>query len=153
MRTHHRLRRGAAIAAALALAAATLTPSAALAAPDAGPAVKVNQVAYVPGLPKQATVVNGSGSPAAWALRNASGATVASGQTTVRGADSLSGDNVHVVDFSSFDTPGAGYVLSVAGSTSNPFDISADPLVAGDAEQQANARSRSAKLRWARRAG
>ncbi|XVS67506.1 glycoside hydrolase family 9 protein [Actinosynnema sp. CA-299493] len=128
MRTHHRLRREVALAAALALAAATLTPSAALAAPDAGPAVKVNQVAYVPGLPKQATVVNGSGSPAAWALRDASGATVASGQTSVRGADPLSGDSVHIVDFSSFDTPGTGYVLSVAGASSNPFDISADPL-------------------------
>ncbi|WP_231648211.1 glycoside hydrolase family 9 protein [Saccharothrix sp. NRRL B-16348] len=128
MRTHHQLRRGVAVAAALALAAVALTPPAALAAPDAGPAVKVNQVAYVPGLPKQATVVNGSGSPVAWTLRNAAGATVASGQTTVRGADSLSGDNVHVADFSSFDAPGTGYVLSVAGTNSAPFDISADPL-------------------------
>ncbi|ROP35841.1 glycoside hydrolase family 9 protein [Saccharothrix texasensis] len=128
MRTHHRFRREAALAAALALTAATLAPATATAAPDAGPAVKVNQVAYVPGLPKQATVVNGSGSPAAWSLRDASGATVASGQTSVRGADALSGDSVHTVDFSSFDTPGTGYVLSVAGATSNPFDISADPL-------------------------
>ncbi|WP_236594953.1 glycoside hydrolase family 9 protein [Saccharothrix sp. 6-C] len=116
------------MAAALALTAATLAPATATAAPDAGPAVKVNQVAYVPGLPKQATVVNGSGSPAAWSLRDASGVTVASGQTSVRGADALSGDSVHTVDFSSFDTPGTGYVLSVAGATSNPFDISADPL-------------------------
>ncbi|MEV1118236.1 glycoside hydrolase family 9 protein [Actinosynnema sp. NPDC049800] len=128
MRTHLQRRRGAAVAAALALVAATLAPSAAQAAPDAGPSVKVNQVAYVPGLPKQATVVNGSGSPVAWALRNASGVTVASGQTSVRGADPLSGDHVHIADFSSFDTPGAGYVLSVAGANSNPFDISADPL-------------------------
>ncbi|GAA1287242.1 glycoside hydrolase family 9 protein [Saccharothrix xinjiangensis] len=128
MRTHHRLRRGVAVAAALALAAAALAPTAASAAPDAGPAVKVNQVAYVPGLPKQATVVTASGSPLAWALRDASGATVASGQTGVRGPDPSSGDNVHVVDFSSFDTPGTGYVLSVAGTTGNPFDISAEPL-------------------------
>jgi 16S rRNA (cytosine1402-N4)-methyltransferase len=31
-------------------------------------------------------------------------------------------------------------------------EVSADPIVADEAEQQANARSRSAKLRWARRA-
>jgi endoglucanase len=103
-------------------------PGVSSAAPDSGPAVKVNQVAYAPGLPKQATVVSTSGSPIAWTLRNSSGAAVASGQTTVRGADSLSGDSTHVVDFSSFDTVGTGYTLVVAGVTSMPFDISSEPL-------------------------
>jgi endoglucanase len=101
---------------------------AASAAPDPGSIVKVNQVAYVPGLPKQATVVSSSGTPIAWTLRNSAGSTVASGQSTVRGTDSLSGDNVHTVDFSSFDTAGTGYVLSATGANSYPFDISADPL-------------------------
>jgi 16S rRNA (cytosine1402-N4)-methyltransferase len=32
-------------------------------------------------------------------------------------------------------------------------DVSREPIVADEAEQRANARSRSAKLRWARRAG
>jgi endoglucanase len=98
------------------------------AAPDPGPVVKVNQVAYVPGLPKQATVVSSSSSPLAWTLRNSAGAAVATGLTTIRGLDSRSGDNVHMVDFSSFDTVGAGYVLSVAGVNSFPFDISADAI-------------------------
>jgi endoglucanase len=95
---------------------------------DPGPAVKVNQVAYVPGAPKRATVVSSSSSPLAWVLRTASGATAASGQTTVRGADASSGDNLHVVDFSSVDSVGTGYVLSVGGINSFPFDISADPI-------------------------
>jgi endoglucanase len=42
--------------------------------------------------------------------------------------DTLSGDNVHIVDFSSFDTAATGYVLSVGGVNSVPFDISADHL-------------------------
>jgi len=112
----------------VAFGAAVTAAGPAAAAPDPGPVVKVNQVAYVPGLPKQATVVSTSGSPLAWTLRNSAGATVASGQTTVRGADSLSGDSVHIADFSSFDTVGTGYVLSVAGTNSAPFDISAEPL-------------------------
>ncbi|MFD7654449.1 glycoside hydrolase family 9 protein [Actinosynnema sp. NPDC059797] len=128
MRAQQRFPWRVAVTAVLALAAAALSAPAALAAPDAGPAVKVNQVAYVPGLPKRATVVNDSGSPVAWALRDASGATAASGWTSVRGPDPLSGDNVHVADFSSFDRRGRGYVLSVAGADSAPFDISAEPL-------------------------
>jgi endoglucanase len=95
---------------------------------DPGPVIKVNQVAYVPGTSKLATVVNSSSTPLPWTLRNSAGATVASGQTTVRGLDTLSGDNTHVIDFSSFDTVAAGYVLSVAGANSAPFDISADAV-------------------------
>lgn len=129
MRPRHRAgirRLGTTAVAVLCLAA--LTPAAGHAAPDPGSAVKVNQVAYVPGLPHRATVVTGSGTPLAWTLRDSSGTTVASGQTSVRGPDSLSGDSVHIIDFSSFDTAGTGYVLSAAGADSNPFDISAAPL-------------------------
>lgn len=128
---HHRHRgRAPALAAALVVVlAATLSPTrTAVAQPGPGPAVKVNQVAYVPGTPKQATVVTSAGSPTAWTLRDSSGAAVASGQTTVYGTDQLSGDQVHTIDFSSYDTPGSGYVLSAAGDSSYPFDISADPV-------------------------
>ncbi|MGB2567300.1 glycoside hydrolase family 9 protein [Micromonospora citrea] len=125
----HRQRPAALAAAALlTLSALAVVPSLAAAAPDPGTPVKVNQVAYVPGTPKQATVVSTSTGPLAWTLRNAAGATVASGQTTVRGVDALSGDSVHVADFSAYDTPGSGYVLSVGANTSHPFDISADAV-------------------------
>ncbi|MET7418925.1 glycoside hydrolase family 9 protein [Dactylosporangium sp. NPDC005555] len=120
--------RTVAIAAASALLALTVGAPPAAAAPDPGSPVKVNQVAYVPGLTKQATVVSSSAAPIGWTLRNAAGATVASGQTTVKGADALSGDTVHIADFSAYDTPGSGYVLSAGGSDSYPFDISAAPV-------------------------
>ena len=67
-------------------------------------------------------------SPVAWTLKNAAGTVVASGQSTVKGFDALSGDSTHLIDFSTFDTPGTGYVLSAANSSSYPFDISADPV-------------------------
>ncbi|MFF5258067.1 glycoside hydrolase family 9 protein [Actinomadura viridis] len=98
------------------------------AAADPGPAVKVNQVAYVPGQVKQATLVSSATAPADWTLRNSSGQAVASGRTTVKGTDALSGDHVHLIDFSSFDTTGTGYTLTADGATSHPFDISAGAL-------------------------
>ncbi|KQR08602.1 glycoside hydrolase family 9 protein [Cellulomonas sp. Leaf334] len=119
---------GLAVAAALALSGLVAAPQVAVAAPDPGSPVKVNQVAYVPGVAKLATLVSTSSAPVAWTLRNAAGTTVASGQSTVRGADALSGDSTHVIDFSTFDTPGSGYVLSAANASSYPFDISADPV-------------------------
>jgi endoglucanase len=96
--------------------------------PVVGPDVKVNNVGYVPGLPKKASVVNGSTSPLPWVLLNGSGQQVASGQTTVFGFDQASGDHVHTIDFSDVDEPGSGYTLTVAGATSYPFEISAEPF-------------------------
>ncbi|MFG1879731.1 glycoside hydrolase family 9 protein [Sphaerisporangium sp. NPDC049003] len=116
---------GAVTALLVAAAGVTATASPALAA---GSQVKVNQVAYVPGVPKRATLVTTQGTPSTWTLRNSSGTAVATGQTTVKGADADSGDTVQLIDFSSYDTPGTGYTLSVGSETSYPFDISADPI-------------------------
>jgi endoglucanase len=125
------LRRGRvavlAVAAALAVTG-VVAPQVAVAAPDPGTPVKVNQVAYVPGVAKVATLVSSSTSPFPWTLRNGAGAVVAEGRSTVKGADALSGDRTHLIDFSAFDTAGSGYVLSADGSSSHPFDISADPV-------------------------
>ncbi|KOV83178.1 glycoside hydrolase family 9 protein [Nocardia sp. NRRL S-836] len=88
--------------------------------------VQVDQVGYVPGLPKRATLVSTATTPQTWTLKNSAGATVASGQSTPKGADATSGDSVHSIDFSSFDTPGTGYTLVVGTDSSFPFDISAD---------------------------
>ncbi|WP_433258698.1 cellulase N-terminal Ig-like domain-containing protein [Streptosporangium sp. CA-135522] len=38
---------------------------------------QVDQVAYVPGVPKQATVVTSTGTPQTWTLKNSGGATIA----------------------------------------------------------------------------
>ncbi|MFY1620624.1 glycoside hydrolase family 9 protein [Micromonospora sp. WMMD736] len=92
--------------------------------PDTGPRVRVNQVGYLPGGPKNATVVTEATTPLPWQLRSAAGAVLASGTTTARGVDAASGQNVQTVDFSSYRTPGAGLTLTVDGETSHPFDIS-----------------------------
>ncbi|HEX6198156.1 MAG TPA: glycoside hydrolase family 9 protein [Jiangellaceae bacterium] len=116
-----------ALLATLTLAAGALTALPAQSDPVIGPAVKVNNVAYAPGLPKLASVVDGSTSPLAWTVRDGGGQVVASGMTSVFGEDEASGDHVHTVDFSTVDTPGTGYTLEVAGQQSYPFDISAAP--------------------------
>ncbi|MFC4144939.1 glycoside hydrolase family 9 protein [Micromonospora mangrovi] len=92
--------------------------------PDTGPRVRVNQVGYLPGGPKNATVVTTATDPLDWQLTSAAGAVVASGRSTPRGVDAASDQNVQTVDFSAFRTPGTGYRLVVDGETSHPFDIS-----------------------------
>ncbi|HEX8628452.1 MAG TPA: glycoside hydrolase family 9 protein [Catenuloplanes sp.] len=93
--------------------------------PDTGPRVRVNQVAYLPQGPKNATVVTAATTPLPWQLKNAKGATVARGKSRPRGVDASSGQNVHSVDFSSYRNRGAGFTLLVDGETSRPFDIDA----------------------------
>lgn len=101
------------------------TPAASAPSAAATTAVRVNQVGYLPDGPKRATVVTTAAQPLTWQLRDASGTVVASGATTPRGADAPSGQSVHVADFSSYQGTGSGYVLSVDGSSSVPFDVRA----------------------------
>ncbi|MGH8921588.1 MAG: cellulase N-terminal Ig-like domain-containing protein, partial [Actinomycetes bacterium] len=132
-------RRAAAALAGLALAASALTatafttPSAlaagttaarALAAP-AATTVRVNQLGYLPDGPKRATVVSSATAPLTWQLRDTAGAVVASGSTSVRGADQASGESTHLVDFGAYTGTGTGFTLVVDGRASHPFDISA----------------------------
>ena len=91
--------------------------------PDTGPRVRVNQVGYLPDGPKNATIVTEATEPLPWQLADAAGAVVAAGETTARGVDPASGQNVHSVDFSRHTAPGAGYTLTADGETSYPFDI------------------------------
>ncbi|MEU5884395.1 glycoside hydrolase family 9 protein [Spirillospora sp. NPDC047279] len=91
--------------------------------PDTGPRVRVNQVAYLPKGPKNATLVTESAEPAAWTLRRGD-AVVLEGTTTPRGTDASSGQNVHSIDFGSYTTAGTGFTLTADGETSRPFDIS-----------------------------
>jgi endoglucanase len=91
--------------------------------PDTGPRVRVNQVGYLPKGPKNATVVTDATDPLPWQLKDASGATKATGVTTPRGLDASSGQNVHTVDFGRYEKAGTGYTLVADGETSRPFDI------------------------------
>ncbi|MFI8933821.1 glycoside hydrolase family 9 protein [Streptomyces sp. NPDC053474] len=101
-------------------------PTAAAAPSAATTAVRVNQVGYLPDGPKRATVVTTETRSLTWQLRDASGTVVASGATVPRGADAPSGQSVQVADFSSYRGSGSGYVLSVDGQGSTPFDIRAN---------------------------
>ncbi|WP_344614091.1 glycoside hydrolase family 9 protein [Dactylosporangium salmoneum] len=94
--------------------------------PDTGPRVRVNQVGYLAGGPKQATVVTDATTPLPWQLRSAAGSVVASGNTVPRGVDATSGQNVQTVDFSAYATKGTGFTLTADGETSVPFDIGAN---------------------------
>ncbi|WP_245966299.1 glycoside hydrolase family 9 protein [Sphaerisporangium album] len=93
--------------------------------PDTGPRVRVNQVAYLPKGPKNATVVTDATTPLPWQLKNGGGQVVASGSTTPRGVDASSGQNVHSIDFGTYAVAGTGYTLTADGETSRPFDIGA----------------------------
>ncbi|WP_107428325.1 glycoside hydrolase family 9 protein [Streptomyces diastatochromogenes] len=91
--------------------------------PDTGPRVRVNQVAYLPAGPKNATLVTDATAPLSWQLRSADGRTVAHGWTVPRGTDVSSGQNVHSIDFGAFRGRGTDFTLVADGDTSRPFDI------------------------------
>ncbi|MER6013193.1 glycoside hydrolase family 9 protein [Streptomyces bluensis] len=91
--------------------------------PDTGPRVRVNQVAYLPAGPKNATLVTDATEKLPWQLKNASGSTVAQGWTVPRGLDASSGQNVHSIDFGSYRTRAKDLTLVADGETSRPFDI------------------------------
>ncbi len=91
--------------------------------PDTGPRVRVNQVAYLPAGPKNATLVTDATAKLPWQLENSGGAVVARGWTVPRGTDASSGQNVHSVDFGAHKKQGTGLTLVVDGERSRPFDI------------------------------
>ncbi len=89
------------------------------------PQVRVNQLGYLPKLEKVATVISDSKTPIEFKLLDAKGQVVHKGQTQVVGLDAASGDTVHVLDFSSYTTPGKGFVLEAGTGKSDPFEIDA----------------------------
>ncbi|MEV0634904.1 glycoside hydrolase family 9 protein [Streptomyces sp. NPDC050619] len=91
--------------------------------PDTGPRVRVNQVAYLPAGPKNATLVTDATAKLPWQLKNAGGFVVAQGSTVPRGTDASSGQNVHSIDFGAYKKQGKDFTLVVDGETSRPFDI------------------------------
>lgn len=96
------------------------------AAPDAPPAVLVNQTGYLPGLAKYATIRTDARESLAWRLLDGGGREVLAGKTTVVGRDAPSGDNTHTINFSAFTGTGKDFVLQVENEKSHPFDISPD---------------------------
>jgi len=89
-----------------------------------GPAIKVNQVGYLANGPKKATYVTNSTTASRWSLIDGAGLVCASGQTTPQGVDAASGQNVAIIDFTSFTGSGDDYTMTVQGDQSLPFSIS-----------------------------
>lgn len=94
--------------------------------PEPTNAIRVNQVGYFPNLSKVATYVTKSTSAQTWSLKNSAGSVVATGKTTPKGFDKSSGDDVQIIDFTSYTTKGKGYTLVVGSDVSLPFDIGDD---------------------------
>src|SRR5262245_11157252 len=92
----------------------------------AASAVRVNQVGYLPGFAKIATVATKSAAPVEWQLIDKGGKVRASGKTRPFGEDKSSGETVQQIDFSSFTAPGKGYKLKVGKDESLSFDVGAD---------------------------
>jgi endoglucanase len=88
--------------------------------------VRVNQVGYLPGFAKIATVATKATAPVEWQLLDKAGKVRASGKTRPFGDDKSSGETVQQIDFSSFNAPGKGYKLKVGKDASLPFDIGPD---------------------------
>ena len=94
--------------------------------PDTGPAVRVNQLGYLPEGPKAATVVTDTTTPLPWILRDGDGRVVTSGLTHSFGMVDSADLKVQEIDFDSFRTAGTGYTLTVGDQTSYPFAIDAN---------------------------
>ena len=94
--------------------------------PDVGPAVRVNQVGYLPFGPKAATLVTDDVEPQVWTLKNAAGRIVSSGRTHPYGMVASAGLKVQEITFDRYTTSGTGYTLTVGDQTSYPFAIGSD---------------------------
>jgi len=98
------------------------------------PAVRVNQLGYLPAGPKRAVWVSDAREPAAFAVRDRDGAVVARGTTEpwpVR-PEPTSGMAVHVLDLAGLRARGAAFTVEVGGARSHPFAVADDlyaPLV------------------------
>jgi endoglucanase len=88
------------------------------------PPVLVNQLGYLPGAAKIAVVKTAASAPLDWELLDAAGKSVAAGKTAPFGKDAASGDELQLIDFSTFSTLGQGYRLKVGAEQSFPFDVS-----------------------------
>ncbi len=89
------------------------------------PQVRVNQLGYLPGRPKQATLISDAQDPVPFAVRDRGGVTVYTGfsQPWLVRPEPTSGLNVHVLDFSGLTMQGAGFRIESADQCSYPFEV------------------------------
>jgi endoglucanase len=89
------------------------------------PQVRVNQLGYLPGRPKQATLISDAQDPVPFAIRDRDGVVVYTGFSrpwSVR-PETTSGRNVHVLDFTGLTMQGAGFQIESADQSGHPFEV------------------------------
>src|SRR6187551_3710520 len=94
-------------------------------AESSAPAIRVNQVGYLPQGPKWATLRLDAQEPVEVRLVQGQ-KQLWKGHTIPRGSDAASGDPVHWIDFSTFTQAVDGVELKTATGTSFPFSIRED---------------------------
>ena len=91
----------------------------------ARPRVRVNQLGYLLGRPKQATLVSDTEEPVHFTVRDGDGVVLRSGLSqpwSVR-PEPTSGLNVHVLDFTDLNVPGAGFRIAAGDQSSHSFAL------------------------------
>ena len=91
------------------------------------PAVRINQLGYLPSGPKRAVWVSERREPADFRVVDGASAQVYRGRTRpwpVR-PEPTSGSAVHTLDFSELEAEGEGFALEVEGTRSHPFALAA----------------------------
>ena len=86
----------------------------------------VNQLGYLTGGPKAATLESAADESVVFVLVGPDGRALATGRTEPRGVEPTAGAAVHVIDFSAVSTPGTGLRLVADGATSPPFAVGDD---------------------------
>jgi endoglucanase len=92
------------------------------------PAIRVNQLGYLPGRPMQATLVSAAEHSVEFVVRDRHGVVILTGRSQpwpVR-PEPTSGLSVHRLDFTGLRARGAGFRLEAAGQQSHPFVIGDD---------------------------
>ena len=92
------------------------------------PAVRINQLGYLPQGPKQATWVTDESLPSEFSVIAADGSPAHTGhsQPWPSRPEPSSGKSVHVVDFTALTAPGTGYQVLIGDERSHRFRIAQD---------------------------
>ncbi|HEX2138303.1 MAG TPA: glycoside hydrolase family 9 protein, partial [Woeseiaceae bacterium] len=88
---------------------------------------RLNQVGFPAHGAKRAVIAAPQTAPIHWTLVDGSGDVRAAGRTNVFGHDPASGEHLHRVDFSDFESDGDGYRLIARCAESYPFSIGDEP--------------------------
>ncbi len=91
----------------------------------ARPRIRVNQLGYLPGRPKHATLISDAQDPIPFTIRDRHGIAVFTGlsEPWLVQPEPTSGLKVHVVDFSNLNMAETGFQIEADGQCSHPFEI------------------------------